>query len=84
MFFGDSESLTSVRSAALSAIVLPHLSTERVTKVFPGTHGDALRAILPSTILGLLGRTPATPRLIMQLVRSVPVFRVELGTQFLE
>ena len=79
MFFGDSD-LTLVRSAALSAIVLPHLGTDRVTKAFPGTHGDALRAILPSTILGLLGGTPATPRLIMQLVRSAPVFRLELGT----
>jgi hypothetical protein len=79
MFFDDND-LTLVRSAQLSAILLPRFGTERGTKAFPGTHADAIRAILPSTILGLLGGTSATPRLIMQLARSVPVFHLELGT----
>jgi hypothetical protein len=79
MFFEDKD-LTLVRSAELSAILLPRLGTERGTRAFPATHADAIRAILPSTILGLLGGTAETPRLIMQLAQSVPVFHVELGT----
>jgi hypothetical protein len=79
MFFDDKD-LKLVRSAQLSAIVLPRLGTERGTKAFPATHNDAIRAILPSTILGLLGGTSVTPRLIMQLAQSAPVFHLELGT----
>ena len=79
MFFEDKD-LTLVRSAELSAIVLPRLGTERGTRAFPATHADAIRAILPSTILGLLGGTADTPRLIMQLAQSVPVFHLELGS----
>jgi hypothetical protein len=79
IFFEDKD-ITLVRSAELSAIVLPRLGSERGTKALPATHADAIRAILPSTILGLLGGTSATPRLIMQLAQSVPVFHLELGT----
>ena len=79
MFFEDDD-LTLVRSAQLAAILLPRFGTERGTKALPATHADAIRAILPSTILGLLGGTSATPRLIMQLAHSVPVFHLELGT----
>jgi hypothetical protein len=35
---------------------------------------------LPSTIVGLVGGTSASPRLIMELVRSVPAFHLALGT----
>jgi hypothetical protein len=79
IFFEDDD-LTLVHSAQLAAILLPRFGTERGTKVLPGTHAEAIKAILPSTILGLLGGTSVTPRLIMQLVHSVPVFHLELGT----
>src|SRR5262249_43157012 len=37
-----------VRSATLSAIMLPHLSSEGRTHIFPASPADAIRAILPS------------------------------------
>jgi hypothetical protein len=68
-----------VRSAVLSAILIPRLASERRTRICPARPADAVKALLPSTIGGLMGGTSATPRAILQLVRDVPAFHLEVG-----
>jgi hypothetical protein len=79
VIFLKSSDVELVRSAALSAIMIPTLAFDGRTHICPASPADAIRAILPSTIGGLMGGTSATPRAILQLVRDVPAFRLELG-----
>ncbi len=74
---GDEVSLA--RSAKLSAILLPRVGNGSATTLYPATRADAVKAILPSTVGGLMGGTSVTPRLIMELVHSVPSFHLALG-----
>lgn len=67
------------RSARLAAILLPHVRPGSATQLSPATRADAVNAILPSTIGGLMGGTSATPRLILELVRRAPAFHLALG-----
>lgn len=69
-----------VRSAKLKAILLPRIGNESATRLHAATRADAMQAILPNTFMQLMGGTAATPRLIMQLVQSVPSFHLSLGT----
>ena len=79
MFLNESN-VELVRSAELSAILLPRVTAEPMTTLYPATRDDAIKAVLPSTIGGLMGGTSVTPRLIMELVSSVPAFHLDLGT----
>jgi hypothetical protein len=69
-----------VRSATLSAILLPRIGTERETKISSATSAEATKAILPTTYMQLMGGTAVTAGLIMQLTRNLPAFHLELGT----
>lgn len=80
VIFFDADDLALVRSAALAAILLPRVSGERKTRVSTATRGEAIRALLPSTIGGLMGGTDFTPKALMRLARDVPAFTLELGT----
>lgn len=80
VIFFESTDLNLVRSAGLCAILLPRVSTEVSTRVVPTTRADAMRALLPSTIGGLMGGTEFTPKALMKLVRELPAFTLELGT----
>jgi hypothetical protein len=80
VMFLQGEDMRLARSAELSAILLPRVGVESSTMLYPATRDEAIRAILPSTIVGLVGGTSASPRLIMELVRSVPAFHLALGT----
>jgi hypothetical protein len=75
---GDDVSLA--RSAELSAILLPRVGNGSAATMYRATRADAINAILPSTVGGLMGGTSVTPRLIMELVRSIPAFHLVLGT----
>jgi hypothetical protein len=44
------------------------------------SRAEAMRALLPSTIGGLMGGTDFTPRALLKLVRDVPAFTIDLGT----
>ena len=77
--FDDSD-VRLVRSATLSAILLPRVGTERVSTIYPAARAEATKAILPTTFMQLMGGTPVTAGLIMQLTRDVPAFHLELGT----
>jgi hypothetical protein len=79
VMFLDSSQVALARSAQLSAILLPRLGRGARARLTPATRNEALAAVLPSTIGGLMGGTSATPRAIMQLVRSAPAFHLELG-----
>jgi hypothetical protein len=80
VIFCQGEDMRLARSAELSAILLPCVGAGSSTVLCPATRDEAMRAILPSTIVGLMGGTSVTPRLIMELVRSVPAFHLALGT----
>ena len=80
VLFLSSDHMRLARSAELSAIVLPRVGIETSAKLYPATRARSVKAILPSTIGGLMGGTSITPRLIMELVRSVPAFHLALGT----
>lgn len=80
VIFLDPGIVRLVHSAELVAILLPRVGTERTTKISPATRIEAVRAILPSTIMQLMGGTPKTPELILKLAQSVPAFHLSLGT----
>ena len=76
--FLEPDHVKLARSAELSAILLPRVGDPGLPIISPATHEDAIKAVLPSTIGGLMGGTSVTPRLIMELVRSVPAFHLAL------
>jgi hypothetical protein len=79
VMFLDPNAVKLVRSAELSAILLPRVGDTGATSLVPATRAEAIKAILPSTVGGLMGGTSATPRAIMELARSVPAFHLQLG-----
>lgn len=76
----DPGEMNLVRSAKLSAILLTVVGASARSMVRPATRAETIKAILPSTVGGLMGGTAVTTRMIMELARSVPAFHVELGT----
>jgi hypothetical protein len=66
-------------TATLSAILLPRVGNVSGPVVYPATRQDVVKAVLPSTIGGLMGGTRVTPRMIMELVRSLPAYHLVLG-----
>jgi hypothetical protein len=78
--FLDAADVNLVGSAPLSAILLPRIGTSRASTIAPATPAEATKAILPTTFMQLMGGTPVTAALIMQLTRDVPAFHLELGT----
>lgn len=80
VIFLEPDDVNLVPTAQLTAILLPRISSGSMTTLQPATRQDAVNAILPSTIGGLMGGTSVTPRLILELVRSVPAFHLSLGS----
>ena len=68
------------RSAQLSSILLPRVGGERWTTLHEASRSEVIKAILPSTVGGLMGGTSVTPLLIMELASSIPAFHLHLGT----
>ncbi|HEV7146104.1 MAG TPA: hypothetical protein VGN48_03805 [Pedococcus sp.] len=69
-------------SMPLRAILVPRISGLPDTRVAPGSAMVALAALAPSTIFQLPGEPGAELSAMAELVRSVPVFVLELGTDF--
>lgn len=69
-----------VASADLKSLLLPRFSEGASTSFSPASRSEAIRAILPSTVGGLMGGTAVTPRHILKLVQQVPAFHLDLGT----
>ena len=78
--FLDAADVNLVRTATLSAILLPRIGTGPASTISPATPAEATKAILPTTFMQLMGGTPVTAALVMQLARDVPAFHLELGT----
>lgn len=76
----DSPGLELVRSADLAAILLPRVSADGRTRIVPAARAEAVRALLPSTVGGLMGGTEFTPKALLALVQALPSFALDLGT----
>ncbi|WP_157100120.1 hypothetical protein [Rhodoplanes sp. Z2-YC6860] len=67
-------------SADLTAILLPRVSEDGgPPRLVPASRDETIKAVLPSTVGGLMGGTSVTPRLILELVRSVPAYHLLLS-----
>lgn len=66
--------------APLRAIAVPAISGRPETRLLPIGGGQALGALAPSTVLQLPGTGAATMRSLAAAARSVPCFRLEVGT----
>lgn len=66
---------------ALRAVVLPRVTGERDTHVKPASAAAGLRALAPSTIFQLANADQTALRTLAALVRSLPCFHLELGTE---
>lgn len=80
IIFFAADDLALVHSADLTAILLPRLSNDGRTHVAAAARADAMRALLPSTIGGLMGGTDFTPKALLKLVQDVPAYTIGLGT----
>lgn len=67
------------RSAAISAILLPRVTPGRLA-LRPASAADALRALAPSTILQHADESATGMAVMAALVRQVPAYRLELGS----
>ena len=65
----------------LRAILLPRISGKSETKLHPAKPMEALRTLAPSTILQLSGTGQEAFRLMSALVKQVPCFTFEVGTE---
>jgi hypothetical protein len=68
------------RSLPLRAIVAPIVTGREGTRVHPISGQEALRAAAPSTILQLSGYENISFGRLASLVRRLPTFRLDLGT----
>jgi hypothetical protein len=70
----------SIAGFPLRAIVVPRVTDRRAARALPGTRAEALAALAPSTIFQL--HPPARDALarMAELVRAVPTFVLELGS----
>ena len=67
------------RGFPMRAIVVPRLTGGDVTRLVPTSHGEALAALAPSSILQLPGTRRTALHQQLALARSVPAYRLELG-----
>ncbi len=66
-------------AAPLRAILIPHVTGERKTRVVPLAPADAMHVLVPSSMLEGGGIGGGTLQTMGNLVRTLPCFRLELG-----
>ncbi|MEM1366890.1 MAG: serine kinase [Cyanobacteria bacterium P01_H01_bin.15] len=69
-----------IREFPLKAILLPRIAGTPSTDFEPVSPGKALQSLSISTIFQLPGAHQGTLRFMSQLIRKVPTFRLNLGT----
>ncbi|MEZ5830190.1 MAG: hypothetical protein R3D05_03345 [Dongiaceae bacterium] len=79
VIFFDQRGVDLVHSADLTAILLPRVSTDGRTCVAAASRAEAMRALLPSTVGGLMGGTEFTPKALLKIVQDLPAFAIDLG-----
>jgi hypothetical protein len=68
------------REVGLKIILLPRVAGAGGTAVRPAGAAEALRALAPSTLFQLPGTTPSDFTFFARLVRQLPAFHLDLGT----
>ncbi len=68
------------RGFPIKAVLIPQVTGKPDTHLRPTTAGNALRALAPSTIFQLAGSGQVALQLMSNLVRQVPCYVLELGT----
>jgi hypothetical protein len=68
------------RGFPIKAVLLPQVTGKLDTHLSPTTAGNALRALAPSTIFQLAGSGQTAFRMMSSLVKQVPCYTLELGT----
>jgi hypothetical protein len=79
----DLGSLSSKRllsAAPLRAIALPHISEEAGTTVTACSHGEALAAVAPSTLMQVPWTGEEAMGRLTEMVAAVPCYRVAVGS----
>ena len=69
------------RQLELKAILLPKITGMPRTEIKPAKAIEALKALAPSTLFQLPGSGPQTFHAFGRLVKEVPSYRLELGTE---
>lgn len=69
-----------VQRAPLRAVLVPTVTGERESRLVAESPAAAMAALGPSTLLQLPGTGPSTMGALARVVRSVPCFRLEAGT----
>ena len=65
----------------MSAIVLPQVTGGRKSRLRPVSAAKTLRLLAPSTIIQMPHEARAALDTLAELVRRVPSFRLELGSE---
>ena len=73
-----------IKGFPLKAILVPRITGKPFTTIQPTSAGLALKALAPSTILQLPGAGMKALRIMSQLVKKVPCYSLELGTNMQE
>lgn len=64
----------------IRAILAPHVTGCRDTRLLPGTPAEAFRALAPTTVFQLPGAGKPALEKLAALVRRTPAYRLEVGT----
>jgi hypothetical protein len=68
----------------IKAVLIPQVTGKLDTHLRPATAGAALRALAPSTIFQLAGSGQIAFKMMSSLVRQVPCYFLELGTDMVQ
>ncbi|MDZ7957763.1 MAG: serine kinase [Aulosira sp. DedQUE10] len=69
-----------VQGFPIKAVLVPHVTGKLDTHLRPTNAGTALRALAPSTIFQLAGSGKSAFQIMSSLVKQVPCYALELGT----
>lgn len=71
---------TSAEPLPLKAILMPKVTGEIGTRIVPGSRAKALLALAPTTLFQVIGHKVITFEKLRLLLRAVPVYTLESGT----
>ena len=69
-----------IHSFPIKAVLLPRITGQRDTRLREARGGEALRLLAPSTVFQVSGSGEAAFRSMVRLVKQVPCYTLELGT----
>jgi hypothetical protein len=78
VLFLDGTQWELVPSAPLKCLLLPRIAQEGEPRVSPASRAEAIQALLPSTVGGLMGGTSATAGHMLRLASSLPALHLHL------